>query len=149
MITPAATAEVSATPNSMQIENRKLPRKLSQNSSLRSRARQRCLAGARAQPAEHRDRSDAEAQPGKQEDREHGDQQLREADIAAHERHARGKAEVGPPRRVRRGMAGGSPAGPVIAPRRRAARLRRMSMASSKIASCDRERKQEAQHVAR
>ena len=27
MITPAASAEVSATPNSMQIENRKLPRK--------------------------------------------------------------------------------------------------------------------------
>jgi hypothetical protein len=34
--TPAAVAEVSATPYSMQIENRKLPRKLSQNSSQRS-----------------------------------------------------------------------------------------------------------------
>jgi len=34
--TPAATAEVAATPNSMQIENRKFPRKLSQNSSQRS-----------------------------------------------------------------------------------------------------------------
>jgi hypothetical protein len=34
--TPAASAEVTATPNSMQIENRKLPRKLSQNISWRS-----------------------------------------------------------------------------------------------------------------
>jgi hypothetical protein len=34
--TPAATADVSSTPYSMQIENRKLPRKLSQNSSRRS-----------------------------------------------------------------------------------------------------------------
>ncbi len=36
MITPAASADVNATPNSMQIENRKLPRKLSQKSSTRS-----------------------------------------------------------------------------------------------------------------
>jgi hypothetical protein len=36
--TPAATAEVAATPKSMQIEKPKLPRKLSQNNSRRSRA---------------------------------------------------------------------------------------------------------------
>ena len=36
MITPAASAVLCSTPNSMQIENRKLPRKLSQNSSTRS-----------------------------------------------------------------------------------------------------------------
>ena len=33
----AATADVAATPKSMQTENRKFPRKLSQNSSIRSR----------------------------------------------------------------------------------------------------------------
>ena len=36
IVTPAASAEVSATPYSMQMLNRKLPRKLSQNSSQRS-----------------------------------------------------------------------------------------------------------------
>jgi len=52
MITPAATADVSAMPNSMQIENRKLPRKLSQNSSLRSRAPSGASPGARpSQPS--------------------------------------------------------------------------------------------------
>ena len=35
MITPADTALVMLTPNSMQIENRKLPRKDSRNTSLR------------------------------------------------------------------------------------------------------------------
>ena len=59
MITPAATAEVSATPKSMQIENRKLPRKLSQNSSLRScadsgaspsRRRTQCAIASAARP---------------------------------------------------------------------------------------------------
>ena len=35
MITPADTALVRLTPNSMQIENRKLPRKDSRNSSRR------------------------------------------------------------------------------------------------------------------
>ncbi len=36
MITPAASAELIATPNSMQIENRKLPKNDSRNSSQRS-----------------------------------------------------------------------------------------------------------------
>ena len=59
MTTPAATAEVSATPKSMQIENRKLPRKLSQNSSQRScadngaspsRLRTQCSMASAAMP---------------------------------------------------------------------------------------------------
>ena len=83
MTTPAATAEVSITPKSMQIENRKLPRKLSQNSSLRSCARQRRIAVAAAHPVRHGHGGDAEAQPGQQEDREGRDQQLRQPDIAA------------------------------------------------------------------
>ena len=45
--TPAATAELSATPYSMQIENRKLPRKLSQNSSQRSCRESGASPGAR------------------------------------------------------------------------------------------------------
>ena len=52
MITPAASAVLMATPYSMQIENRKLPRKLSKKSSTRSwRARGVSLAGRRTQPA--------------------------------------------------------------------------------------------------
>ena len=52
MITPAATAEVSATPKSMQIENRKLPRKLSQNSRRRSwRSSGASVGPRRSQPS--------------------------------------------------------------------------------------------------
>ena len=49
---PAATAEVSATPLSMQTEKRKLPKKLSQNSSQRSRLPRRGSPGVRrSQPS--------------------------------------------------------------------------------------------------
>ena len=70
MITPADTALVRLTPNSMQIENRKLPRKDSRNTRPRVRARHRGLVGRAAQPVRHRQRRDAEAQPGQQQHRE-------------------------------------------------------------------------------
>jgi hypothetical protein len=72
--TPADTADVSSTPYSMQIENRKLPRKLSQNSSRRS-----CgvsgASPAAAHPVRHGHRGNAEAQPGQQEHWQHRHQQ--------------------------------------------------------------------------
>ena len=52
MITPAASAEVRATPNSMHTENRKLPKKDSRNSSQRSCGLSRASPGWRfTQPA--------------------------------------------------------------------------------------------------
>jgi len=45
--TPAASAEVAITPYSMQIENRKFPMKLSQNSSTRSRRDRGASPGTR------------------------------------------------------------------------------------------------------
>jgi len=52
MITPAASAEVRATPNSMHTENRKLPKKDSRNSSQRSCGLRRASPGCRfTQPA--------------------------------------------------------------------------------------------------
>ena len=47
MITPAASAEVSATPNSMHTENRKFPKKDSRNSNCRSWRDSGASAGGR------------------------------------------------------------------------------------------------------
>jgi hypothetical protein len=47
MITPADTAVVMLTPNSMQMENKKLPKKDCQNSSQRVRAVQAGSSGGR------------------------------------------------------------------------------------------------------
>ena len=94
MMTPADTALVRLTPNSMQMENRKLPRKDSRNTSRRVCARHRRLVGGLAQPVQHGQAADAEAQPGQQEHGNRRDQRLGQGDIAAHQRHAQGQAGI-------------------------------------------------------
>ena len=103
MITPADTALVRLTPNSMQIENMKLPRKDSRKTRPRVRARHRGFVGRPAQPVRHRQRRDAEAQPREQQHREGRDQRLGQRDVAADQRHAEGEAAVGDDARGREG----------------------------------------------
>ena len=95
MITPADTALVMLTPNSMQMENRKLPRKDSRNTSLLVCGGHGRLAERLAQPVQHGQPADAEAQPGQQEHGNCRDQGLGQRDVAADQRHAQGQAGIG------------------------------------------------------
>ncbi len=74
-MTPAATALVRLTPNSMQMENRKLPRKDSRN-SRRAVCRLMGISSAGFQPAQRGRTAYAKTQPGEQEGGQGGDQGL-------------------------------------------------------------------------
>ena len=67
MATPAATAELCAAPKSMQMENRKSPRKLSQNEQPSDRGDERRFARLTPHQCSMAIAADAEAQPGQQE----------------------------------------------------------------------------------